>query len=277
MSMPMHHASINGTSLAFTDEGSGAPIVFVHGGFTDHRIWAPQVAEFARSHRCIAIDQRYFGLSWQGSGPRYSLATHGQDLCRFMAKVCADPVHLVASSYGSAVALYAAVECPGLVKSLFLNEPSLAWIVTDAADRALLASERSSMAPVAQALADNDAPLAVRLFCDWTAFPGAFGTLPEEYQAIFLDNARTIGPHFAAPAPTLLQAQIAALEMPVSFTVGEKTRPYFRAMLRAACQALPDATVTVIPGAHHGAPFENAAAFNAALLSHLTRDWHPAG
>jgi pimeloyl-ACP methyl ester carboxylesterase len=273
----MHHASIDGFCLAYADEGSGPPIVFVHGGFTDHRIWAPQVAEFAHNYRCIAIDQRYFGLSWQQIGPPFSLATHGQDLCRFVKQVCADPVHVVASSYGSAVALYAAVECPWLVKSLFLNEPSLASIVTDAADRAILASERSSMAPVAQALADNDAPLAVRLFCDWTAFPGAFGTLPEVDQAIFLDNARTIGPHFAAPAPTLLQAQIAALRMPVSFTVGEKTRPFFRTLLRAACQALPNATVTVIPGAHHGAPFENAAAFNAALLSHLTRDWRPAG
>jgi len=273
----IQHASIDGTSLAFSEEGSGPPLVFVHGGFTDHRIWAPQVVEFERSHQCIAIDQRYFGLSWQESGPPFSLATHGHDLCQFISKVSADPVHVVATSYGSAVSLYAAVECPWLVKSLFLNEPSLASIVTDAADQALLASERKSMAPVTKALADNNAQLAVQLFCDWTAFPGAFASLPTEDQAIFLDNARTIGPHFAAPAPTVMQAQIAALEIPIAFTVGEHTRPFFRTMLRAACQAIPSAAVTVIPRAHHGAPFENAAAFNAALLSHLTRDRRPAG
>src|SRR5436853_4520607 len=50
-----------GTHIKYVEEGQGAPIVFVHGGVSDHRAWEAQREIVARHYRFIAIDQRYFG------------------------------------------------------------------------------------------------------------------------------------------------------------------------------------------------------------------------
>ncbi len=36
------HASVNGADLVYLEQGQGAPVVFVHGAFSDHRAWEGQ-------------------------------------------------------------------------------------------------------------------------------------------------------------------------------------------------------------------------------------------
>src|SRR5687768_9383782 len=43
--------------------GSGPPIVFVHGLSGSWQNWLEQLPEFARDHRCIAVDLPGFGES----------------------------------------------------------------------------------------------------------------------------------------------------------------------------------------------------------------------
>jgi hypothetical protein len=50
--------NINGVTLPYLDQGQGAPVVFVHGAFSDHRIWEAQRQAIAARYRYIAFDQR---------------------------------------------------------------------------------------------------------------------------------------------------------------------------------------------------------------------------
>ena len=47
--------------LAVESAGSGEPIIFIHAGVADRRMWGPQVEAFSSSYHVISYDQRGFG------------------------------------------------------------------------------------------------------------------------------------------------------------------------------------------------------------------------
>ncbi len=56
-------ATINGIEIAYTDEGSGTPIVFIHGFPLNRTMWDAQVKALSGRARCIAVDLRGHGES----------------------------------------------------------------------------------------------------------------------------------------------------------------------------------------------------------------------
>jgi pimeloyl-ACP methyl ester carboxylesterase len=117
---------VNGVTLSYVDEGTGEPIVFVHGAVSDLRAWEPIREAIADEHRFIALTQRYFGTGqWTGDGKDFGEATHAADLAAFIKTLDIGPVHLVGWSYGANVAALAALENPDLVQSVVLFEPAL--------------------------------------------------------------------------------------------------------------------------------------------------------
>ena len=60
---------VNGVRLQYWDQGSGEPVIFVHGVISDHRAWEPIRDEIAKKYRFIALTQRYFGTGpWKDDG-----------------------------------------------------------------------------------------------------------------------------------------------------------------------------------------------------------------
>src|SRR6266511_1339278 len=117
---------VDGVELSYIEQGTGAPVVFVHGAFPDLRFWEPQRQAVAKQHRFIAYNHRYHGTDpWPDEGQHYSAATHAADLAAFIRQLHAGPVHLVAISYGGLLATLVAAEHPDLVRSLTLLDPSI--------------------------------------------------------------------------------------------------------------------------------------------------------
>src|SRR5438093_7347452 len=56
-------AVINGARLHYERAGAGMPVVFLHAGVADHRMWEPQFEAFAKHFDVIAPDTRGFGRS----------------------------------------------------------------------------------------------------------------------------------------------------------------------------------------------------------------------
>ena len=78
-------AEVNGVRIQYLEDGSGAPVVFVHGVVSDHRAWEPVRDEIARKYRFIAPTQRYFGTGpWKDDGREFSVATFADDLAKFV-------------------------------------------------------------------------------------------------------------------------------------------------------------------------------------------------
>ena len=117
---------VNGVRLHYVEQGSGEPIVFVHGGLGDQRSWEPVREEIAKKYRFVAVTLRYYGAGpWKDDGRDFSVATHADDLAKVISSLNAGPVHLVGYSYGGAVATTAALKNWSLVRSLTVYEPAL--------------------------------------------------------------------------------------------------------------------------------------------------------
>jgi 3-oxoadipate enol-lactonase len=96
--------------------GSGPPVVLIHEGVCDSRMWDPQWESFQREHRVMRYDMRGFGRSPLVPGT-YS---HPADLIALLDELALGPAALVGVSLGGGVALQLAVARPDLVSALVL-------------------------------------------------------------------------------------------------------------------------------------------------------------
>src|SRR6188472_2922146 len=91
--------------------GSGSPIVLIHAGIADSRMWDPQWEAFTARHRTLRYDMREFG----DSAPPEGQFAHGRDLIGLLEQLGLGPAALVGVSLGGRVATEVAVARPDLV------------------------------------------------------------------------------------------------------------------------------------------------------------------
>ena len=61
---------VNGVELAWTERGSGEPVILIHGGIGDYSSWEPQIEELSRYFRVISYSRRYSYPNHNASVPR---------------------------------------------------------------------------------------------------------------------------------------------------------------------------------------------------------------
>src|SRR5436190_13960186 len=221
---------INGFHAQYVEQGSGEPMVFVHGAPGDRRAWEPIREGIASKYRFIAYNQRYFGTEpWPDDGKNFSIPTLTDDLATFITSFNAGPVHLVSWSYGGLVAMSAAVKNPSLVRSLILYEPAVISVLpAESAEGKVAREDRSKMlAPAIAANEAGDAVQAAKLLCEavFQLGPGGFDREPQAVQTWVLDNARTMPLLLAAPAPPAITCDLLKkFPQPTLVMRGEKTR-----------------------------------------------------
>ena len=72
--LPLQTAPIGGYAMSYTEYGSGAPLVLVHGSLSDSRYWKSQMAPLGRSFRVLAVClRRYWPEAWDGAGDGFSI------------------------------------------------------------------------------------------------------------------------------------------------------------------------------------------------------------
>jgi len=102
---PRKRLRVRDAELAYVDEGSGDPIVFLHGNPTSSYLWRNVIPHVQHLGRCIAPDLIGMGESDKlpDAGPgAYSFATHAAYLEGFLAGVGLDgPVTFVLHDWGS--------------------------------------------------------------------------------------------------------------------------------------------------------------------------------
>ena len=82
----MKHFLFRGHRVCFHEAGRGEPLVFLHNGGNDHRVWDYQLAHFARTRRVLALDHLGYGES---DKPRidYSLPLYAEMVACFVREL----------------------------------------------------------------------------------------------------------------------------------------------------------------------------------------------
>jgi pimeloyl-ACP methyl ester carboxylesterase len=120
----MPSLTVNGYDMAYAEQGSGEPLVLIHGSLNDYRYWAPQMAPLGARFRVIAPSLRhYWPEKWDGSGGRFKIDQHVADMAGFIAALDAGPVRLIGHSRGGHIAFRLAELHPGLLREVVLAEP----------------------------------------------------------------------------------------------------------------------------------------------------------
>jgi pimeloyl-ACP methyl ester carboxylesterase len=113
----MPFATCNGYEIHYLDEGSGFPVVFIHGLAGDASAWASQVATFRGRHRVIAFDNRGAGRSTQVDEP-ISTEDMARDTLALLDVLEVERAHIVGRSMGGAIAQHMALIAPKRVHTL---------------------------------------------------------------------------------------------------------------------------------------------------------------
>lgn len=109
-------ARLNNRFLDYETAGEGQPLVLIHAGIADRRMWETQVEPFATHFQVVRYDMRGFGQSSVATG-RYA---HYQDLADLLDHLGIAQAVLVGYSKGGAVAIDFALAYPERVKALVL-------------------------------------------------------------------------------------------------------------------------------------------------------------
>lgn len=92
-------ARINGVDLAFTDQGTGLPVLFVHGYPLNRTMWEPQVKGLSSRVRVITVDLRGHGES-EAPSSSYTVELFADDLRGLLDHLRIDQAVIVGFSMG---------------------------------------------------------------------------------------------------------------------------------------------------------------------------------
>lgn len=109
-------AEINGIKMFYHDMGSGDPIVLLHAGIADSRMWEKQLKVFAEHYRVVAPDLRGFGQTEIPQG----VFAHYRDVYALLQHLGIESAHFVGASMSGETAVNLALTYPQMVKSLVL-------------------------------------------------------------------------------------------------------------------------------------------------------------
>ncbi len=236
--------SADGTRVGYIDEGSGMPIVIVHGGSSDVSHWERVARALSGTFRVIRIERRLYARNRQAKSP-HTIQREVEDLAALFARI-GEPVLLLGHSSGGVVALETALQCPSAVAGLVLYEPPVA------VDRPL---GGEALVRAKQALARGNTSQALTIHLrDIVRFPRILvllmRLLPAWKELCALTPAQ-IADTEAIEALGVGVQRYARLEMPTLLFGGTRSPAHLGERLEALARVIPHAQTTLLRGQGH--------------------------
>jgi pimeloyl-ACP methyl ester carboxylesterase len=268
----MPKRSVNGIDLAYEVHGAGGdPAVLVHGSLVDRHSSDLVTPGLAQSMEVVVYDRRGCGESGGAPGV-HPLRDDASDLAGLLEALNIYPVHVIAHSYGGAVALRLAIDRPEMVRSLSIHEVPFIGLLTDdpataAEGERLLIEARELVALVRSGETGLAAERLVQVF---STEPGSWSRLPPEVQRSF---GRTIGrwaQEFEDPeawAPD--RAACRELMVPALLTFGSESPRFLQRIAADLAAMLQNSQLREMPGVGHAPHLTRPHQYVGLLLAFL--------
>jgi 3-oxoadipate enol-lactonase len=258
MSMPKIHS--NGINLYYEVNGSGQPLVFIHGLGSSTRDWEYQVPELSKSYQVITFDLRGHGQSDKPAGP-YQMTMFSKDAANLLQTLGLGAAHVVGISLGGGVALQFALDYPEQVKTLIIvnSAPTLG-------DQAQAQQEVERRVGIVQQLGMR----AMGQALSPVLFPNPeHANLRETFVERWAENDPQA--YIEATRSMLgwdVMDRLSGLQCPTLIITSDQD--YSPAAVKEAyVKLIPNGQLVVISDAHHAVPIEQPQQFNTVLTRFL--------
>jgi len=254
----------NGVPIYFEDVGSGPPVVMGHSILCSGEMWVNQVPRLAERYRVINIDQRGHGRSVPATSP-YELCDMVEDAFAVIDHLEIDRAIWAGLSMGGMVAMHAAIAAPDRVAALLLLDTHAG-------------AEMPYKKLKYRAMSIGAKAFGVRPFFP-AVIPLLFGrTTLAENQALIADwkprfeeihvqsLARAVSALTRRPS---IVRELSEVECPSLVIVGEEDASLPPHLSREIADALPNASLVVIPQAGHLSALEKPEEVTEAMLGFL--------
>ena len=257
------HVAIRSLRVAFRRAGAGPPLVLLHGGACDGRVWARQLEDLSAEFTVVAWDAP--GCGWSSDPPEgFRMADYADCLAGFIDALGLGRPHVLGHSFGAGLALALCGRHPAVPQSLILAGAYAGWagsLPADEVRRRLQATldiaDRSPGLPGPDAAAD---------------LPGlpASGPPSGGLEAIMSDS-HPIGTRVMAVAfaEADLRPVLPLVEVPTLLLHGEADRRSPLEVAAAIHSSIPGSKLVVLPGLGHESYLEDPRGFNAEVRRFL--------
>lgn len=252
--------------LNVVDEGTGPPLLFVHGFPLDHRMWKHQIEELSQSYRVIAPDLRGFGKS-SSVADEATLTMHdfADDLAGMLDVLEIDePVCLVGLSMGGYVAFQFWERHRDRLSSLVLCDTRSIADSDEARENRFKTAQvvlESGSKPIAEAM-------SAKLFA-----PNVSDSVLADVKTMIMEASPAgiaAASRGMADRPDVTD-RLMEIDLPALVIAGEHDSISFPEEMRQMADRIPASRFAEIPDAGHMTPMENPPDFNRVLSGFLER------
>jgi len=257
-------ASVNGVSLYYEDEGSGAPLLLIHGFPLSSKIWSHQIDGLKADFRVIAPDLRGFGMS-EAPLAGYSMDTYADDIAALMTHLGLESAVVCGMSMGGYVLLNLLNRHPERVKGACF------MVTRCGADDEAGKARRTALA---EEVMITGVKVTADLFSRILFAPGTAATCSELVTEVVgimqgMKKEGIAGGLLAMRERPDYCSKLAGFTVPSLMIGGEEDQAIPVEESRILAGRLPNASLSIIPEAGHMVMLEQPEAVNSALRSFL--------
>jgi len=254
------------TQLYYEEMGEGHPLIMLHGGFLDRRMWDDQFHTFSKKYRVIRYDARNHGMS--RAVP--DTFTHYDDLSRVMEQLGIKKAVIMGLSLGGRIAVDFALEYPEKVSALILAAPGLSGYNFDSPEL------QEVNAPMQQAFQEGNLHLGIEYFQrGWTDGPHrepseVDSTVRNKVRAMAVNSVEHWNPQsrVVEQVPPAVD-RLGEIKAPTLAVVGDLDMPDILDIVDSIEKTVTGAKKVIVPGVAHMVNMEKPEEFNAIVLNFL--------
>ena len=240
-------------SSCVIEQGSGEPVVFVHGSFATTSTWKKLMELMAPQHHCIAI--RLPGHGGMPDPDDFDAPTLGPDLSVLEAVVrerTDRPIHLVGHSFGGVVALAQALRGNLPLAELTLFEPVATWVLDAVGDAPMQAQVQTFLRRYRRDAAQGVPDVCGQVIDFWGG-ANDFASLPEHIRTTMATLVRHNLRHWdTCTRASHTEDDLRRLTVPTRLVCGTRSNDVAHAIVDHLHRLLPHNRRWEIEGASHG-------------------------
>lgn len=238
--------AVDGADVWADDSGGdGPPLVLLHPGVGDSRIWEPVLAPLTARYRVIRYDARGFGKS-PAPAAKFSLL---RDLIAVLDHLGVERAAFVGCSQGGGSSLGLALAQPARVSALVLLCPGIPGFPFTAEDEA--ADNAELEAGYERALAARDAEALAEVMRQVWAAAGATPAVMEQLRSAA--RAAIAGGDLEQEDPPVF-GRLGEIAVPAALMVGDADRPPLIRSNRESAARIAGCEFVFVPGMDHFPP-----------------------